>query len=67
VIAKQFDKIYELNKENPSLIDVCLYLEAIESYDKYPKGFWFIRKDPGNYLQQQLQLAKEYFKHKTEV
>ncbi len=62
--AKQYDKIKEINEENPTLIDACLYLEAIELCEKNPNGYWAIKRKSRNYLPRQLQLAKEYFKYK---
>ncbi|MEJ7861526.1 MAG: hypothetical protein WKF90_07800 [Pyrinomonadaceae bacterium] len=62
-IAKQYDKFEEIYKENPTLIDAYLYLEAVELCENHPNGYWAIKR-LRNYLPEQLQLAKEYFKYK---
>ncbi len=64
LIAEQFDKIKEIDKENPTLMKACLYLEAVGWCEKYPNGFWVIKKKSRNHLHENLQSAKEYFKYK---
>ncbi len=64
LIAKQYDKIREIDEENPTLIDACFYLEAVELCEENPNGYWAIKKKSRNHLPEELQLAKEYFKYK---